>query len=210
MKKLTKRFRVPTNFFKTFYLLLPILPLLRIILEERAFGEFMVILIFFSLVGDISLRLFGSKKQDGFFSIFSPTTKRNPLCAYFENLFWILLTCLIIISFFKAQIYTICFVLYGFAKSLSYIIGKQFKSTKFYDLHLSQSIAFYVIGLIVATFMAASYNISALALFFIYFCFAFSTLVNARKNLIKFNNPSLSIAIFVITLTIFDGLWKVF
>lgn len=205
-----KKFKIPANFFRIFYVFLPILIFLKFALGEKSFVELMVILIAICLCSDIIIRLCSSKKELGFASIFTPLSKKSALCKYFEHLFWMFLTCLLIISFAKIQIYVICLAVYALAKSFAYILSKPFKGEKFHDVTRAEAIAFFVIGFVVITFLADFYGLSFVALIFIYSCLALMTLMDTRKTLIKFNNSSLAILVFTISLTIFDGIWSIF
>lgn len=205
-----KDFKVPDNFFRIFYLLLPSLIYLSVVLDKRPFVDFMVILTGICFISGLILRMCVSKKEHGFSSIFTPLSEKSRLLIYFEHLFWLFITCLAIISFAKIQIYTICFFIYAISKSFAYLVSKPFQGKKFYDVTIAESIAFLVIGLIAATFIASSFDLKPLSLIFIYMSLAIATLTDARKKLIKFDNSSLTLILFVAILTIFDGIWGVF
>lgn len=205
-----KDFNIPANFLKIFYVFLPMLVLLRFFLGEKSFVELMVILIFISLSCDIIMRICSSKKELGHPSIFATLSKKHILCIYFEHLFWLFLTSLAIISFVKAEIYTLGFIIFGFCKSFSYFFGKQFQSEKFYDISKSEALSFAVIGFIVATFLGSFYELKLMTMLFIFISLGVMTLMDARRKMVKFNNPSLSLSVFTVLLSIFDGIWIIF
>lgn len=205
-----KGFKIPDNFFRIFYLLLPSLIYFSAVLGRESFIDFMVILIGICFISGLILRMCISKKEHGFSSILTHLSKKSRLLIYFEHLFWLFVTCLAIISFTKVQIYTVCFFVYAISKSFAYLASKPFQSKKFFDGTIAESTAFFVIGLIAVTFIASSFNLRLLSLIFVYISLAIATLTDARKKLIKFDNSSLTLILFVIILTIFDGIWGVF
>lgn len=205
-----KNFTIPANFYRVFYIFLPVLVFLKLGLGEKSFVELMVILVLISLISEIILRLCCSKKEYGFASIFSPLTRKTLLTRTFEHLFWLFLTCLAVIYFAEIRICTICLTIYAFSKSFAYLLSKPFKSNKFFDITIAEAVSFFAIGFVVATFLASYYDFSFGALISIYSSLILMTLTDARKKLIKFNNPSLAILVFVISLTILNGIWSVF
>lgn len=209
--KTIKKTKSAKNILKIFYLLITISFVVKTIVGLEVFKSILVLIALISLILDMATKLTRKQKSGGFFSKFSFASlkAKDNSESYGEHILWITLSMLIIYWFTAPQIHSLCFLTYGIAKSFSYIIGKQISKSKFYESTTGETAAFFVIGLIVLIYIAGITDIKALGLFFIIFSWLCASMADARRGLVKFNNPALSMSVFTVILVILNGVWGV-
>ncbi len=211
MIKIIKKTKSAKNILKIFYLLITISFLVKTIVGLEVFKSTLVLIALISLILDMAVKLVRKQKGGGFFSklSFASLKAKDGSESYGEHILWITLAMLAIYWFTSPQIHSLCFLTYGVAKSFSYIIGKQISKNRFYESTIGEASAFFVIGLIVLIYIAGITDIKVLGLFFIIFAWLCASLADARRGLVKFNNPTLSMAVFTVILTTLNGIWGV-
>ena len=203
-----KKIKLPGNLLKIFYLLLPLLAVLKAATEQGQFAQIMVLLIFLFLAGDFVSRLIISKGKAA--KLFSIRASNNAFRTCCEHAFWITLTCLVFSFIVSIQVFSICLIVYSVAKTFSYIIGKRFVSGNFFESTIAESIAFFVLGTLTTIFVAINTDIKWFGLLTICGCLIPTTVANAREKLLNFNTAAFTISVFMVTLAILDGIWKIF